>query len=163
MARSGLPLETPDKGDGPSSHPVRLLLVDRDARVRSAIHETITLESDLTLVAEAADASAALAMADSTSPAVALVDLLLPDIGTGLDLVHSLSQRPGCAVVAMSGQGGLREAALAAGAFALVDKSGDIDAILTTVRASIRPRMIDSKGSPELLDLFHAWEPEDWA
>ena len=51
--------------------------------------------------------------------------------------MHSLSRRPGCAVVAMSGRGGLREAALAAGAFALVDKSGDIDAILNTVRASV--------------------------
>jgi two-component system response regulator DesR len=147
MARSGFPLETPDKGDDPvpdrgvplhqALRPIRLLLVDRDARVRGAIHETITFESDLTLVAEAADAAAARALADRTSPAVALVDLLLPDIGTGLALVHSLSRRPGCAVVAMSGRGGLREAALAAGAFALVDKSGDIDAILNTVRASV--------------------------
>ena len=146
MARSGFPLEAPGS-DGRSSadssplpesvcHPIRLLLVDRDVRVRAAIHQTVILESDLTIVAEAADAAEALAMADRTDPSVALVDLLLPDPRTGLDLVRSLSRRHGCAVVAMSERGGLREASLAAGAFALVDKSGDIDAILNTVRAA---------------------------
>ena len=146
MARSGPPLETPD-GDNPSPacgsplpdgarRPIRLLLVDRDVRVRAAIRQTIMLESDLTIVADAADAAEALAMADRTGPSVVLVDLLLPDLRTGLDLVRSLSRGHGCAVVAMSERGGLREAALAAGAFALVDKSGDIDAILNTVRAS---------------------------
>jgi DNA-binding NarL/FixJ family response regulator len=150
MARSGFSLATPGKGDDPSSvsgwpdpeltrHPVRVLLVDRDVRVRVAIRQTITLEGDLTVVAEAADAAEALVKADSARPAVALVDLLLPDLETGLALVRSLSRVSGCAVVAMSGRGGLREAALAAGAFALVDKSGDIDAILNTVRASAQP------------------------
>jgi len=150
MARSGYSRATPGKGDDPSSvgggplpegvpGPIRVLLVDRDVRVRVAIHQTIALESDLTVVAEASDAAEALAMADRTSPTVALVDLLLPDPATGLDLVRSLRRRPGCAVVAMTGRGGQRGAALAAGAFALVDKSGDIDAILTTVRACAHP------------------------
>jgi len=150
MAGSRFAVETPGKGDNPSCadqgavpvgpapeetlRPIRLLLVDRDVRVRFAIRQTITLENDLAVVAEAADAAQALALADSTDPSVALVDLLLPDTDTGLDLVRSLSQRPGCVVVAMSGRGGMREAALAAGARALVDKSGDIDAILNTVR-----------------------------
>ncbi|QMU73409.1 response regulator [Streptacidiphilus sp. P02-A3a] len=149
MARPGSPLETPG-GDGPPAagssplpesdgQPVRLLLVDRDVRVRAAIHQTIVLESDLTIVAEAADAARALVMAAHVGPSVALVDLLLPDPRTGLDLVRALSRGHGCAVVAMSARGGLREAALAAGAFALVDKSGDIDAILTAVRAAAEP------------------------
>ena len=61
-------------------------------------------------VAEAADAATALALAEDTHPSVALVDLLLPDDVTGLALVRGLSQRPGCAVVAMSVRGGLRAA-----------------------------------------------------
>lgn len=134
MASSRFTLEKPDV----ERRPIRLLLVDRDVRVRSALHQTITLERDLVIVAEAGDAAQALAMADRTAPAVALVDLHLPDPGTGLDLVRSLSLRPGCTVVAMSERGGLREAALAAGSFALVDKSGDIDALLDTVRACAR-------------------------
>jgi DNA-binding NarL/FixJ family response regulator len=75
-------------------------------------------------------------LAGSTDPAVALVDVLLPEEVTGLALVRSLKQRPGCAVVAMSVRGGLRAAALAAGAVAFVEKESDIDALLNTVRTA---------------------------
>jgi DNA-binding NtrC family response regulator len=70
---------------------------------------------------------------------VALVDVLLPDDTTGLALVHRLSRRPGCAVVAMSVRSGARGAALAAGAVAFVEKGGDIDALLFAVRAAVPP------------------------
>jgi two-component system response regulator DesR len=111
-----------------------VLVVDDDARVRAAMAETIGLEADLVMVADAADATAAMAWAERTTPAVALVDVLLPDDKTGLGLVRWLSQRPGCAVVGMSVRGGLRRAALAAGAVAFVEKGGDIEAVLTALR-----------------------------
>lgn len=119
--------------------PVRLLLADDDARVRAAIGQTIALEPGLVIVADAADAPAALALAERTCPSVALVDVRLPDATTGLALVRSLSRRPGCAVVAMSVRGGLRAAALDAGAVAFVEKCGDIDAVLNAVRAAAAP------------------------
>jgi DNA-binding NtrC family response regulator len=118
--------------------PIRLLVVDDDVRVRAAIDQTIALESDLLVVADAADAATARIAADRADPSVALVDVLLPDDLTGLALVRGLSQRPGCAVVAMSVRGGLREPALAAGAVAFVEKGGDIDALLDAVRAASR-------------------------
>lgn len=149
MARSTFAGGTSGRGDTPSRtargpgpeaavEPIRLLLVARDVRVRAALHQTIALESDLVIVGDAADAAQALAMAESTAPSVALVDLHLPDTGAGLGLVRSLSRDRGCAVVAVSERGGIHEEALAAGAVALVDKSGDIDAILHTVRAAVR-------------------------
>jgi DNA-binding NarL/FixJ family response regulator len=116
------------------------LVVDDDARVRAAIGQTIAGEADLILVAEAADAPAALVLVEATKPAVALADVLIPDDATGLALVRALAQRPGCAVVAMSIRGGLRLAALDAGAAAFVEKGSDIDAILDTVRAAARPQ-----------------------
>jgi DNA-binding NtrC family response regulator len=118
---------------------IRLLVVDDDIRVRQAIAPTIALEPDLLMVAEAADATTAMALAEGTNPSVALVDVLLPDDTIGLALVRSLAHRPGCAVVAMSVRGGLRRAALAAGAVAFVEKSGDIDAVLDAVRAGAPP------------------------
>jgi DNA-binding NarL/FixJ family response regulator len=118
------------------ARPIRVLVVDDDVRVRVAIGQTIALEPDLVMVAEAGDAWTAVALAESTDPSVALVDVLLPDDDSGLALVASLNQRPGCAVVAMSVRGGLRTAALAAGAAAFVEKESDIDAILNTVRAA---------------------------
>ena len=113
---------------------IGLLVVDDDARVRTAIAHTVALEADLVIVAQADGASVALALAKRTEPRVALVDVLLPDVPTGLALVRSLDQRQGCAVVAMSVRGGLRRAALAAGAVAFVEKGSDVDAMLGAVR-----------------------------
>jgi DNA-binding NarL/FixJ family response regulator len=119
--------------------PIRVLVVDDDARVRQAIGRTIALEPDLVLVADAGDAPTALALAEGAGPSVALVDVLLPDAMTGLALVGCLEQRPGCAVVAMSIRSGVRHAALAAGAVAFVEKGGDIDAVLNAIRAAPAP------------------------
>jgi DNA-binding NarL/FixJ family response regulator len=118
--------------------PIRVLVVDDDPRVRQAIGNTVALEADMVMVGEAADARTALAVADEADPSVALVDVLLPDDVTGLALVGSLSQRPGCAVVAMSVRSGLNLAARRAGALAFVEKGGDIDALLHAVRSAAR-------------------------
>jgi DNA-binding NarL/FixJ family response regulator len=125
-----------------SNGAIRLLLVDDDARVRSAIGQTLALEVDLVMVAEAANATVALVLAECTNPAVALVDVLIPDEATGLALVRRLGQRPGCAVVAMSVRGGLRRPAMAAGAVAFVEKAGDIDAMLDAVRVAAAPHRV---------------------
>ncbi len=123
-----------------SDRPIGVLVADDDARVRAAIGQTIALEAGLVLVAAAADAVAALALAESVGPSVALVDVLIPDEATGLALIRSLGQRPSCAVVAMSVRGGLGDAALAAGAVAFVEKGSDIDAVLDAVRAAAPPQ-----------------------
>ena len=138
---AGAPVAGEDRsGDcaGPTStgsdRPIRLLVVDDDARVRTAIAQTVALEPDIIIVAQADSAGVARTLAERTELSVALVDVLLPDAPTGLALVRSLDQRQGCAVVAMSVRGGLRGPALAAGAVAFVEKGSDIDAILTAVR-----------------------------
>lgn len=118
--------------------PIRLLVVEDDARVRAAIGQTIALEAGLVVVAVTADAAAALVLAECAGPSVALVDMLIPDEAAGLALVRSLGRRPGCAVVAMSVRGGLRQAALAAGAVTFVEKD-DIDAVLDAIRAAAPP------------------------
>lgn len=125
---------------GEPNRPIRLLVIDDDPRVRAALGQTIALEADLVMVADAATGPAALAVAERVDAAVALVDVLLPDATTGLALVRRLAERPGCAVVAMSVRGGLRPAALAAGADAFVEKGGDIDALLDAVRAAAPPQ-----------------------
>jgi DNA-binding NarL/FixJ family response regulator len=125
-----------------SSRPIRLPVVDDDARVRAAIGQTFALEAGLVIAAQAADATTALVLAERADPSVALVDVLLPDERTGLALVSRLNQRPGCAVVAMSVRGGTRRGALAARAVAFVEKSGDIDAVLDAVRGAAAPPQV---------------------
>lgn len=119
-----------------AGRPIRVLVVDDDQRVRAALDRTIALEADLVMVGAAADTASALGLAQAHDPSVAVVDVLLPDAGAGLALVRRLAQRPGCAVVAISVRGGLRPAALAAGAVAFVEKDGDIDALLHAVRSA---------------------------
>lgn len=113
--------------------PIRVLVVDDDARVRAALSQTIALESGLVMVAAVADTAAALAWAERCDSDVALIDLFLPELASGLTLVRLLAQRTRCPVVAMSMRGGLRTAALAAGASSFVEKDWDIDAVLHAV------------------------------
>ena len=119
---------------------IRVVVIDDDARVRAAIGKTLALEVDLAMVGDAASADAAVALVERTYPAVALVDVLLPDDIIGLELIKSLSQRPGCAVVALSVRTGLRHAALGAGAHSFVEKGSDIDLLLGAVRAAAGSR-----------------------
>jgi DNA-binding NarL/FixJ family response regulator len=132
LGRTGLVSAGPDR-------PIRLLVAEDDARVRVAIGQTIALEAGVVVVGAVASATAALVLAERTRPAVALVDVLIPDEMTGLALVASLARRPGCAVVAISVRGGMRDAALAAGAVAFIEKDSDIDAILDAIRAAASP------------------------
>jgi DNA-binding NarL/FixJ family response regulator len=118
---------------------IRVLVVDDDPRVRQAIAQTIALEPDMELVGYAADAQSALDRADDSGPSIVLVDVLLPDVVTGLALVRALSRRPAWAVVAMSVRSGLREASLTAGAVGFVEKGGDIDALLRSLRTASPP------------------------
>ncbi len=136
---------------GMRDRPIRLLVVDDDARVRAAIGRTIMLEPDLVLVAAARDATSALAMAAASDPAVALLDVLLPDEASGLNLIRGLARNPRCAVVAMSVRGAVRTAALAAGAVAFVEKD-DVDALLTQVRsAAVRGHLRHCAGVPPVI------------
>jgi len=123
-----------------SGAPISVLIIDDDTRVLAALRETIALEPDLVVVGVASDAVTARALAAEVSPAVALVDVLLPDSGTGLALVTALSRRPHCTVVAMSIRSAMRAAATAAGAVAFVEKGSDIDALLVVIRAAARQR-----------------------
>ena len=136
---------------GMRDRPIRLLVVDDDARVRAAIGRTIMMEADLVLVAAARDATSALAMAAASDPSVALLDVLLPDEASGLNLIRHLARNPRCAVVAMSVRGAVRTSALAAGALAFVEKD-DVDALLTQVRnAAVRGHLRHYAGVPPVI------------
>lgn len=99
----------------------------------------MAIEDDFQLVGEAPDATTAAALADDTDPSVALVDVLLPDVATGLALVRLLGRRSNCAVVAMSVDSGAGRAALTAGATAFVEKGTDIDGVLSVIRRAAPP------------------------
>jgi DNA-binding NarL/FixJ family response regulator len=98
----------------------RILVVDRDRRVRSALRALVGAAGHH-VVGEAADATQARrAVADQ--PTVAVVDPMLPTLGEGCALVRELSTE-GIAVLGLSLRPEARCAAEAAGAAAFLTKN----------------------------------------
>lgn len=119
----------------PRSDVIRVLVVDDDARVRRALRDLIEASGGMQVVATAGDVSEALQADERTSPAVALVDVLLPDRADGIDAVRELTLR-GRPVVATSVSASVRNDALDAGALRFVEKSPDDQRLLSVLRHS---------------------------
>jgi DNA-binding NarL/FixJ family response regulator len=119
----------------PRSDLIRVLVVDDDPRVRRALHDLIEASGGMQVVATVGDARQAFEADELTSPAVALVDVLLPDQADGIDVVRELALR-GRRVVATSVSASVRNDALAAGALRFVEKSPDDQRLLSALRHS---------------------------
>lgn len=80
--------------------PIRVLIADDEAVLRSALADLIGSDYDFDLVATAKDADEAIALAEQTTPDVALVDVRMPG-GGGLRVAEELRARlPGTRVLA---------------------------------------------------------------
>lgn len=117
---------------------LRVILVEDDARVRSALEGTLAAVPGVRLVASCADFAAARVAVRNLEADVVLVDVLLPDVAAGLTLLAELTAA-GVPAVAMSASGGVRARALAAGAHAFVEKDGAAEALVDAVLAAGRP------------------------
>lgn len=125
MPRSPRPTSTP-------THPLRVLIVDDDRRVRRSLSGLIGLRDGVEVIGTAPDSQRCLELVRTSSPDAVLVDIRLPEEADGLGLVAQLHQDwPAVRVVAMSVQTELGEAALRAGADAFVSKAalGEPEAI----------------------------------
>ena len=125
--------------DGPGMAPkLRVLIVDDDARVRRALRCLIECAPNLTVVGEAGSTRGAKRLDLELGPDVVVLDLLLPRVSDGLQVLRELRgrDRP---VVALSGMGELGPQALGAGAPAFLEKHGrDVDDLLDMIRAAYR-------------------------
>ena len=73
--------------------PIRLLVVDDDPLVRSALVLMLGGQPDLDVVGEAADGHEALTMVDRVRPGVVLMDIRMPRL-SGLEATRALHERP---------------------------------------------------------------------
>jgi len=79
---------------------IRVLIADDEAVLRTALADLVTSDDGLELVGAARDADEAIAMAEATSPDVALVDVRMP-AGGGLRVAEELHRRaPNTRVIA---------------------------------------------------------------
>src|SRR5699024_1382714 len=74
---------TADPAASPAAEPLRVILVDDEHLIRSALATMLSLEEDLEVLGEAGSVEEGARLAGSAQPDVAVVDLQLPD-GDGL-------------------------------------------------------------------------------
>src|SRR5207237_7568793 len=72
-----------------NADPLRVLVIEDDAWIRSFVREVLVEEGYV--VIEAADGGTGLRLADQHSPDVVLLDLAMPEF-TGVDVLHGLKR-----------------------------------------------------------------------
>lgn len=117
-------------------HPVRVLIVENDPRVRAALSTFLSASTGFEIIGDVGNAPAALELARSHTPDVALVDILIPDAPAGLGLLRTLTSELRIPAVAISIRSSFRHSALAAGACQFVDKDSTPELLLPALRAS---------------------------
>lgn len=141
-----------------------LLIVDDHAAVRAGLAALMAHEPGLEVVATAADAEAALALAEQQAPELALVDFHLPG-QDGLSLCLRLdgaARRPRLVLYSAFADDLLAVLAAVAGADALVPKSADPDHLLDTLLAvAAGQRRLPAASQHGLTTVGAALEPAD--
>jgi DNA-binding NarL/FixJ family response regulator len=127
--------------EGDQAGPIRVLIAEDDPRVRQALCAFLAAAPGFAVVGEAGTAALALTLAYERAPAVALVDVSLPDAADGLELLRTLTEKLRLPTVAISLQAGLSEPALAAGAYRFVLKDGVAELLLAALRAAAMRQM----------------------
>jgi len=112
---------------------IRVLIVDDQPQVRSALRLLLREKLGVTVVGEASDLDQALELVGLEQPDLVLLDWELPTQGGAAALAGLRTARPGLAVIALSGRPEARRAALAAGADAFVSKGEPPDWLMASV------------------------------
>lgn len=120
---------------GQRHDPIRVLIADDDHRVCTAVAALLDGFADFAIVGSSGTPDGALTLARQQLPAVALVDILMPEAPDGLTLLRALTDELHIPAVAMSIDGGLKKSALAAGATSFFDKDSGADKLIAALRA----------------------------
>ena len=114
----------------------RVLIVDDHQMVREGLRYLLTRAPDLDVVGEAANGSEAVALVNTLSPDVVLMDLAMPVMNGAEATARIRDEAPCVQVVVLTGDGGspLVEAALEDGAISCLLKDTQSEALTQAVR-----------------------------
>jgi DNA-binding NarL/FixJ family response regulator len=124
-------------GDQVASDPIGIVLADDHALIRSGLRRVLDGEADLSVVGEAGDVEAALALTERHQPRVVVLDLNMPGTPTLPAIPRFLEAAPGSAVVVltMEAEPGFARTALSAGARGYVLKDAAEAELVEAVRS----------------------------
>jgi len=118
--------------------PIRVLIVDDHAVVRTGLKVFLDLQPDMDVVGEAADGSEGVAMARRLEPDVVLMDLLMPNMDGVTAIGRIKAERPETEIVTMTSfiEEEKVTSALEAGASGYVLKDAEAEEVAAAVRAA---------------------------
>jgi DNA-binding NarL/FixJ family response regulator len=146
---------------------IRILLVDHQSLVRSAIRALLAAEPDMDVVGEASNSRAALAKTRETTPDVILLELNLPG-ASGLQIIEQLRQacqHTQIVVLTLHQEAAYVRAVLAAGGDAYITTYASPADLLTAIRAVAQGQtFVDpAVAGPLLYDLLGKKAPHQTA
>jgi two-component system, NarL family, response regulator LiaR len=128
--------------NGPQPRPIRVMLADDHAMVRSGLSAFLLAYDDMELVGEATNGADAVRSCVGLQPDVVLMDLVMPEMdgATATRLIRE--QCPGVRVIALTTfqDDALIEAALRAGALSFLLKNVSADELADAIRAAMEGR-----------------------
>ena len=138
--------------DSPAA--LRVILVDDENLIRSALATMLSLESDLEVRGEAATVADGERLARAEQPEVAVLDLQLPD-GDGLALaarIAEISPATRCLILTSHARPGYLKRALAQGVLGFLPKTTSADQLARAVRSvAAGRRVIDPELAAETI------------
>ncbi len=156
------------------STPIRILLADDHAVLRSGLAALLNARSDMTVVGEAADGVELLALAAETRPDIILLDLTMPRLG-GLEALPLLRQSvPQARILILTmhqDEGYLRRAIKGGASGYVLKKAADVE-LIAAIQAVMRgdvyvhpsmTRMLFDEIAPESAYATANDETDPWA
>ena len=119
---------------------IRIMIVEDQPSVRKGLHMRLNVEEDFSVIGEATDGEAAVALARSLHPDVVLMDVEMPlmDGLSAAKAIHEIYPHVAIVFLSIHDDALTRARAEAAGAAAFVPKSLPTDTLLATIRQVAR-------------------------
>jgi NarL family two-component system response regulator LiaR len=133
--------------------PIRILLVDDHAVVRSGLSKFLLVNKDMQLVAEASDGAEAIQMAGLHKPDVVLMDLMMPGLD-GITATREIHQKyPPIKIIALTSfsEQNMVQGALQAGAIGYLQKNVTASELANAIRSAHAGRMTLSPEATQAL------------